>query len=77
LYDFPGFETICEGIKPEVTFLKGWKENISLHSSYDQVPEAFKKYIDYLEENFSLPVSVISLGPGRLQTIIRKNIEAI
>lgn len=72
LYDLPGFDTITDNLEPELKMLDGWNENISDYKDWSPLPLAFKDYIQYLEENFKLPVSVISLGPGRLQTIIRK-----
>jgi adenylosuccinate synthase len=72
LYDLPGFDTITDNLEPEIRMLNGWKNNISEFKEWSNLPLAFKDYIHYLEENFKLPVSVISLGPGRLQTIIRK-----
>lgn len=71
LFKLPGFETITDNLNPEVKMLRGWKQDICDFKEWDQLPDAFKDYIKYLEENFRLPVSVISLGPGRLQTIIR------
>lgn len=71
LFELPGFETITDNLDPEVKMLRGWKQDICDYKEWDQLPDAFKDYIKYLEENFRLPVSVISLGPGRLQTIIR------
>lgn len=70
-FDFPLFESISEDLEPEVEMLSGWQENISEHKNWSDLPTAFKDYINYLESNFKLPVSVISLGPGRTQTIIR------
>lgn len=72
LFDFPLFETITEGVEPQVKMLKGWHQPISDYKHWTDLPDAFKDYIKYLENSFNLPVSVISLGPGRTQTIIRK-----
>lgn len=72
LFDFPLFETLSKDMEPQVAMLKGWNQPISDFTAWTELPEAFKDYISYLESSFNLPVSVISLGPGRTQTIIRK-----
>jgi adenylosuccinate synthase len=69
--NFQVFESISEGLETELELLAGWKENITEHQNWSDLPVAFKDYISYLETSFKLPVSVISLGPGRTQTIIR------
>ncbi|MGE5382748.1 MAG: adenylosuccinate synthase, partial [Omnitrophica WOR_2 bacterium] len=71
-YSFPLFETITENVKPVVKLMKGWQQNLCEHHEWKELPEDFKNYINYLEGSFNLPVSVISLGPGRNQTIIRQ-----
>lgn len=70
-YDFPHFESITNEVNPIIETLSGWKKPISGFSEWEQLPLAFHNYINYLEKSFNLPVSVISLGPGRTQTIIR------
>lgn len=70
-YDFPLFETMTENMTPVFNMIKGWKKSISDFREWKDLPEEFRSYISYLESNFKLPVSVISLGPGRTQTIIR------
>lgn len=73
-FDLPGFETISEDCNPIINYLRGWNQPINNFSEWGQLPENFKNYIIYLEKNFELPISVISLGPGRLQTILRDKV---
>lgn len=70
-YAFPHFESITNEVEMLIESLVGWKQPISGFSEWTQLPLAFQSYITYLEKNLKLPVSVISLGPGRNQTIIR------
>lgn len=70
-FNFPLFETISDDMYPVFNMVKGWKTPLSDFQTWDELPEEFRNYIKYLESNFNLPVSVISLGPGRTQTIIR------
>ncbi|MDR1168609.1 MAG: adenylosuccinate synthase [Heliobacteriaceae bacterium] len=47
----------------------GWGVNISGIREYDELPENTKKYLARLEELLEIPISVISVGPNREQTI--------
>ena len=38
----------------------------------DQFPKAFKDYIAFLERELETPIKIISIGPDRAQTIVRK-----
>jgi adenylosuccinate synthase len=40
--------------------------------SEEEFPQEFKDYIKYLENELNVPISIVSVGPDREQTIIRK-----
>lgn len=69
--DFPyDIETVTDIVYDE---LPGWSEEaLENLTSKDQMPDTLKSYIAYVEENTGVPVSIISLGPNRDQTIIMK-----
>jgi adenylosuccinate synthase len=50
---------------------KGWKTGLESVKAYEEFPEEVKNYIQYIELETKLPVSVISTGPERNQTIIK------
>ena len=52
--------------------LPGWSEDLSAMTSEDQFPQAFKDYIKFLETELQTPITILSVGPDRAQTIIRK-----
>ena len=52
--------------------LPGWNEDLSTMTSEDQFPEAFRNYISFLEAELETPITILSVGPDREQTIIRK-----
>jgi adenylosuccinate synthase len=62
---------INEKIAPVYKEFKGWKQPLSLETEYENLPQAFKEYIDFIETETQLPVSIVSTGPNRNQTIIR------
>lgn len=68
--DFP-FE-LNNNVEPVYTDLPGWKCDITKLTSEDQFPEKLKSYIKFIEEKTGVPISIISVGPNREQTIIRK-----
>ena len=58
-------------LKPIYTEFNGWQEDITDSKNESQLPENLKKYISFIEEKLEVPVKIISLGPGRDQTIFR------
>lgn len=64
------FDPVNTEIEPVYTELKGW--NSALDGGEEHLPDAFKAYVDFLEKELGLPVNVISYGPDRSQTIMRK-----
>ena len=63
---------IEHGITPVYEELKGWQTDMTLFTSEEQFPQAFKDYIDFLEKQLQTPIKIISIGPDRSQTIVRK-----
>ncbi len=54
--------------------MPSWSEDISSIKNYEELPEATKKYVEKVEELTSTPIAIVSVGPDRTQTIIRKEI---
>ena len=61
----------CEPVYEE---LDGWNEDITNVERYEDLPENAKKYISRIEELIDVNIDLVSVGPNRNQTIIRKNI---
>ncbi|WP_304341466.1 adenylosuccinate synthase [Metaclostridioides mangenotii] len=61
----------CEPVYEE---LDGWNEDITKVTNYDELPENAKKYIKRIEELIGVSADIVSVGPNRLQTIVRRNI---
>ncbi|MGI6395153.1 MAG: adenylosuccinate synthase [bacterium] len=72
LRGFPNSIKILENIEPVYVEIDGWKEDVSKMRKYEDLPENAKKYIKLIEDILKTPVSIISVGPGREETIIRK-----
>lgn len=59
-------------IIPVYEELDGWDEDISKVDTYENLPETARTYIEYLEKQVGVPITSISVGPGRESTFFRK-----
>lgn len=59
-------------LEPVYKELPGWKTDMTNFISEEQFPIEFSNYIKFLEEQLETPIKIISIGPDRNQTIIRK-----
>ena len=59
-------------IEPIFTEIAGWNEDLTTMIAEDEFPDSFKAYIDFIEKEVGVPISLISVGPDRAQTIMRK-----
>lgn len=62
----------CEGVEPQYEELPGWQTDLTQVKSEDEFPEEFNNYIAFLEEYLETPISIVSVGPDRNQTIVRE-----
>ena len=53
--------------------MPGWKESTVGITSYDELPMNAQKYLERLQALVGVPITIISTGPDREQTIIRQN----
>ncbi|MDE6715895.1 MAG: adenylosuccinate synthase, partial [Muribaculaceae bacterium] len=68
--DFP--YSIDETLTPVYTELPGWNTDLSKATSPADFPKEFNDYIAFLEKELNVPITIVSVGPDRTQTIIRK-----
>jgi adenylosuccinate synthase len=59
-------------IEPVYTDFEGWEEDITGYRNYSELPPALKKYIEFIETRTGVPVTMVSVGPDREETIFRK-----
>ena len=67
---FP-FSIAAEDIEPQYIEMDGWEEDLTQMTQKDQLPENFCAYIDFLEKELETPITIVSVGPDRKQTIFR------
>jgi adenylosuccinate synthase len=74
LTDLVPYEIVNEKITPVYTELKGWDCPIQ-GISEENLPSELNDYIKFLEQELQVPITMVSTGPDRTQTIIRsKNV---
>lgn len=60
-------------IEPVYKEFKGWKKDLSSIRKEEELPFEFMTYVRFIEKELNVPVTIISLGPDREQTIFRNN----
>lgn len=61
-----------DSVKPVYKEFKGWKSDLTKLTSENQFPKELTEYIQFIEAETGVPVSIVSVGPNRAQTIERK-----
>lgn len=56
-------------VEPLYESVKGWQSDLSNAKSMEQLPTQLQQYIKYIEDKTNTPVSIISVGPDRSETI--------
>lgn len=55
--------------KPKYVIQKGWKEDLTMVKSLKDLPRYAQDYVQFLSSSLATPIDVISIGPGRDQTL--------
>lgn len=63
-YDTEGWKAVYED-------LPGWKADLTQMTSEQQFPQQLRDYISYIEKETATPITIVSVGPDRAQTIMR------
>lgn len=71
--DYPTNINLHKYLEPVYETFEGWKSDITKAKMLKELPENAKKYLKRLEELIEIPITIISVGPNREQTIILKN----
>lgn len=61
----------AENVTPIYTEFSGWNEDLTTMTEDAQMPKALNDYIEFLEKELEIPITIVSVGPDRKQTIIR------
>lgn len=76
IYDYvPSDQAVVAKAKPVYKEFAGWTEDISKMISYDQLPQNCKDYVSFIEQFTGVRVSMISVGPDRVNNIYIHEID--
>ncbi len=68
----PGYPyEYTDDMQPVYRIFRGWNCDINDIRAYADFPEELRRYIEFIEAECGVPVSIISVGPDREATIIR------
>ena len=67
----PSQQTAFHHAKPIYEEMPSWQCDVSDCRTYEELPQAAKDYVERLEELAGVPISIITVGPDRDQTIMR------
>lgn len=74
IIDYVPYDVVNEPIEPVYEELEGWSEDLTGYNDLDQLPSAFLNYIVYIEQATGLPITILSVGPDRKQTMVREEV---
>jgi len=66
---FPYHQTVLHHAVGEYEELEGWTEDITGARTVEELPQAARDYLRYIEEQTGVPVVLVGVGPGREQVI--------
>ena len=75
--NFPASISKLSRAKPIYKKMKGWDgwDDTAevVRNGYDALPQRMKEYISLIEDELNVPVDIVSIGPGREETIVRRD----
>jgi len=74
IHELPGGASALERCRPVYESLEGWDSPTEGISDMAELPEGARRYIDRLEELIGCPISIVSTGPHRDQTIMPESV---
>ena len=58
-----------ENVIPIYKDFNGWDEDLTQKENFENLPNTLKDYISFIEKELNIPISIVSVGPDRKQTI--------
>jgi adenylosuccinate synthase len=70
LKEFPADGAILEKVEPVYKNIRGWKQSLAGLKAWQDLPERAQDYLKFLSDYLGIPLSMVSTGPGRDDTIL-------
>ena len=74
LIDYIPYDLSRKDLVPVYVEIPGWSADLTGLTSANDLPKELVSYIEYIENEVGVPIRIVSVGPDRLQTLIRKEI---
>ncbi|MFT6746543.1 MAG: adenylosuccinate synthase [Glaciecola sp.] len=65
-----------DNLTPIYKSMPGWDDDLTAMNSINELPKQLDDYILYLEKELEVPITVVSVGPDRTQTLMREGVHA-
>lgn len=72
--EFPASLNVLSQVEPVYEELPGWQQPTSQIKTYAELPENARRYVERLSEVSGIDIAIVSVGPGREQTMIVKEV---
>lgn len=69
IIDYLPYSIEADLIEPVYTEVQGWAADLTGLDNFDDAPKALKDYVAYIQKETGVPISIVSVGPDRNQTI--------
>ena len=69
--EFPRQQRVLYNCRPIYEDVEGWGDDISGARNFEDLPKAARRYVEYVEDVAGVPVTIVSVGPGRSATLRR------
>ena len=66
----PYHQSVLHKVRPVYETLPGWVSEIDGVARFEDLPDAARAYVRFIEEMAGVPVTFVSVGPGREQTVV-------
>ena len=71
-YDYFPYDVNDLEVTPVYETLPGWHQDLTILNDFEDSPQELKDYVIYLEQKLEVPITVVSVGPDRTQTLVNK-----
>lgn len=74
--DYMPFSIAENAVTPVYTELEGWRDDLTGMTDEAELPQQLQNYIAFLEKELETPITIVSVGPNRSQTMTRESVLA-
>ncbi len=72
--DYMPYDIVSTDVTPVYKEIPGWKTDLTKLSSIEEIPAELNSYVEYLEQELNVPITIVSVGPDRKQTLLRDSV---